>query len=68
MLSIGWLTMVAWVAIIEPMDEAAPWAYAMTAIVPPTSLLIVGAALIWMIRAFLRCLSLYSLRPSSIRS
>ena len=58
-LSIGWLAMVVWVAIIEPMDEAAPWVYAVTAVVPPASLLVVGAALTWTVRALLRCLSPY---------
>jgi hypothetical protein len=61
-LSIGWLAIVVWVAIIEPMDEAAPWVYAMTAVVPPTSLLVVGAVLTWTVRALLRCLSPYLLR------
>ena len=55
-LSVGWLAMVAWVAIIEPMDEAVPWVYAMTAVVPPVSLLVVGAALTWTARALLRYL------------
>jgi hypothetical protein len=55
-LSFGWLAMVAWVAIIEPMDEAVPWVYAMTAVVPPLSLLVVGAALTWTARALLRYL------------
>ena len=55
-LSIGWLAMVAWVAVIEPMDEAVPWVYAMTAVVPPASLLVVGAALTWTARALLRYL------------
>ena len=53
-LSVGWLAIVAWVAIVEPMDDPVPWVYAMTAIVPPGSLLAVGAALIWTGRAFHR--------------
>ena len=61
-LSIGWLAVVVWVAIIEPMDHAAPWVYPMTAVVPPASLLVVGAALTWTARALLRCLSPYLLR------
>ena len=60
-LSIGWLAMVAWVAIIEPMDDATPWVYTMTAVVPPGSILAVGAALTLTARAFLRCLSLLRL-------
>jgi len=51
-LSIGWMAMVAWVAIVEPIDESSPWpAYAMTALVPPGALLAVGAALSWTARA-----------------
>ena len=53
-LSIGWLAMVAWVAIMEPIDESVPWVYAMTAVVPPGSLLLVGAALTRTARAFQR--------------
>jgi hypothetical protein len=49
--------MVAWVAIMEPLDESVPWVYAMTALVPPGSLLAVGAALIWTARAFHRYVS-----------
>jgi hypothetical protein len=67
-LSIGWLVMVVWVAIIEPMDEASPWVYAMTAVVPPASLLVVGAALTWTVRVLLRCLSPYLLRPALPRA
>ena len=63
-LSTGWLVMVVWVAIIEPMDEAVPWVYGMTAVVPPASLLVVGAALTWTVRALLRYLSPYLLRPA----
>jgi hypothetical protein len=44
-LSVGWLAMVAWVAIVEPTDDAAPRAYAMTAVVPLASLLVIGVAL-----------------------
>ncbi len=58
-LSVGWLAMVAWVAIIEPTNDAAPWAYAMTALVPPVSLLVLGAALTWTTRALFRRLSSY---------
>ena len=50
--------MVAWVAIIEPMDDATPWVYTMTAVVPPGSILAVGAALTLTARAFLRCFEL----------
>jgi hypothetical protein len=57
-LSVAWLAMVAWVAMIEPMDEALPWVYAMTAVVPPLSLLAVGAALTWTAGTLLRYLSL----------
>lgn len=67
-LSLGWLAMVAWVAIIEPMDDAAPWAYATTALVPPASLLVIGVALTWTIRAALWCLSPYLLRPALPRT
>jgi hypothetical protein len=51
-LSIGWLAIVVWVAAMEPLDDSVPWAYAMTAIVPPASLLAVGAVLVWTARAF----------------
>ena len=61
-LSVGWLAIVAWVAIIEPMDEGAPWVYAMTAAAPPVNLFIVGTALTWTVRVLLRCLSPYLLR------
>jgi hypothetical protein len=61
-LSVGWLAIVTWVAIIEPMDEAAPWVYAMTAAAPPVSLFVVGAVLTWAVRLLLRCLSPYLLR------
>jgi hypothetical protein len=61
-LSVGWLAMVAWVAIVEPMNDAALWAYAMTALVPPVSLLVFGAALTWTTRALFRRLSPYLLR------
>jgi hypothetical protein len=61
-LSTGWLIMVAWVAIIEPMEDAAPWAYAMTALVPPVSLLAFGATLTWTTRTLFRRLSPYALR------
>jgi hypothetical protein len=37
--------MVAWVAIVEPTDDAAPRPYAMTAVVPLASLLVIGVAL-----------------------
>src|SRR5262245_34928814 len=65
---VGWLAMVVWAAIIEPMDRAAPWVYPMTAVVPPASLLVVGAALTWTARALLRCLSPYFLRLASTRT
>ena len=61
-LSVGWLAIVTWVAIIEPNDEVAPWVYAMTAAAPPVSLFVVGAALTWTVRLLLRCLSPYLLR------
>jgi hypothetical protein len=67
-LSVGWLAMVAWAAIVEPMDEAAPWAYAMTAVVPPVSLLVVGAALSWTVRAIFRYLSPYLLSLTLTRT
>ena len=51
-LSIGWLAIVAWVAMMEPMDGSVPWIYAMTAVVPPGSLLATGAVLIWAGRTF----------------
>jgi hypothetical protein len=56
-LSMGWLAMVAWVAIVEPVDESVPWVYAMTAVVPPGSLLVFGAALTWTARAFQKYIS-----------
>jgi hypothetical protein len=56
-LSIGWLAIVAWVAMIEPMDDAVPWVYAMTALVPPGTVLAVGAMLVWTARAFHRYIS-----------
>ncbi len=56
-LATGWLAIVAWVAIMEPIDGSVPWVYAMTAIVPPGSLLALGAVLIWMARAFHRYIS-----------
>ena len=56
-LSIGWLAMVAWVAVVEPLNESVPWAYAMTAVVPPGSLLAVGVALIWTAGALRRYIS-----------
>ena len=56
-LAVGWLAIVAWVAITEPIDGSVPWVYAMTAIVPPGSLLAFGAVLIWMARAFHRYIS-----------
>jgi hypothetical protein len=46
--------MVAWAAIMEPIDESVPWVYAMTAVVPPGSLLLVGVALTRTARAFQR--------------
>jgi hypothetical protein len=49
--------MVAWVAIMEPMDESVPWVYAMTAVVPLGSLLLVGAVLTGAARAFQRHIS-----------
>jgi hypothetical protein len=56
-LAIGWVAVVAWVAIME-MDESVPLAaYAMTALVPPGCLLAVGAALSWTTRAFQRNVS-----------
>lgn len=48
----GWLAIVAWVAVIEPVGDSMPWVYAMTAVVPPGTVLAFGAALIWMVRAF----------------
>ena len=56
-LATGWLAIVGWVAIMEPIDDSVPWVYAMTAIVPPGSLLAVGAALLWMAQAFHRYIS-----------
>ena len=56
-LSVGWLAIVAWVAMMEPLDDSVPWVYAMTALVPPGSLLAVGAALVWTARAFHRYIS-----------
>lgn len=56
-LATGWLAIVVWVAITEPIDGSVPWVYAMTAIVPPGSLLAFGAVLIWMARAFHRYIS-----------
>jgi hypothetical protein len=54
-LSVGWMAMVAWAAIVEPIDESGPWAaYAMTALVPPGAVLAVGAALSWTARALQR--------------
>ena len=61
-LSVGWLAIVTWVAIIEPMDDGAPWVYAMTAAAPPASLFVAGAALTWTVRVFVRYLSPYLLR------
>src|SRR5262245_42073398 len=50
-LSIGWMAVVAWVALME-MDESVPLAaYAMTALMPPGCLLAFGAALSWTARA-----------------
>ncbi len=53
-LSIGWLAIVAWVAIAEPLDDSLPLVYVMTAVVPPACLLAVGVALNWIARAFHR--------------
>jgi hypothetical protein len=61
-LSVGWLAMVAWVAIMEPIDQSAPWAYVMTAVAPPVSLFAIGAVSIWAAKAFFRCMSTYFAR------
>jgi hypothetical protein len=56
-LAAGWFAIVAWVAVMEPVGDSMPWVYAMTAIVPPGTLLAFGATLIWMVRAFHRYIS-----------
>jgi hypothetical protein len=53
--AMGWMPVVAWVAIMEMDESVTLVAYAMTALVPPgCCLLAVGAALSWMTRAFQR--------------
>jgi bacteriorhodopsin len=57
-LAIGWLAAVTWVAFVESIEPSTHWVYAMTAVVPPGSVLAIGAALSWTARAFRRNASL----------